>query len=150
MRATLQSAAPAERRAIVEAHLADVLSQVLRIERDQIDPHRPLSSIGFDSLMALEYRNRLEASLELTLPATLVWGHPTIAALAPHLAERMGLPFGDPAPGPQSAMPAADPQPLAAGVAWPLSQTMAELDSLSDDDALRALQTDNGQKGRRG
>ena len=145
MRAALQAAAPAERRGVMEAHLSDVLSQVLRIERDQIDPQRPLSSMGFDSLMALEYRNRLEASLGLTLPATLVWGHPTIAALAPHLAERMGLPFAAPAASPA---PAADLQPLAAsGDDWLLSQKLTEVASLSDDDALRALQLGHELRG---
>jgi acyl carrier protein len=148
MRAALQAAAPAERRGVMEAHLSDVLSQVLRIERDQIDPQRPLSSIGFDSLMALEYRNRLEASLGLTLPATLVWGHPTIAALAPHLAERMGLPFEAPAANPAPAAPAADLQLLAAaGDDWLLSQKLTEVASLSDDDALRALQLGHELRG---
>jgi hypothetical protein len=41
--------------------------------------------------MALELRNRLEASLGLTLSATLVWGHPTIAALATHLASKLNI-----------------------------------------------------------
>jgi hypothetical protein len=50
--------------------------------------------MGMDSLMALELRNRLEASLGLSLSATLVWGYPTVAALAPHLAEKMGMTLG--------------------------------------------------------
>ena len=49
------------------------------------------SSMGIDSLMALELRNRLESSLGLSLPATLVWSYPTINALVPHLAGKMGL-----------------------------------------------------------
>src|SRR5262249_40279545 len=91
LRATLLAAAPGARQALLEEHLIEQLALVLRIDRQQIDPQRPLSAIGFDSLMALEFRNRLEFSLGLTLPATLVWGHPTIAALAPHLASRMGI-----------------------------------------------------------
>ena len=40
--------------------------------------------------MALELRNRLEASLGITLPVALVWAYPTITALADALCERMG------------------------------------------------------------
>ena len=47
--------------------------------------------MGIDSLMTLELRNRLEATLKLSLPATLVFNYPTVTALAGHLAEKMGL-----------------------------------------------------------
>jgi phthiocerol/phenolphthiocerol synthesis type-I polyketide synthase C len=40
--------------------------------------------------MALELRNRLEASLGITLPVALVWAYPTISGLAGALCERMG------------------------------------------------------------
>jgi phthiocerol/phenolphthiocerol synthesis type-I polyketide synthase C len=40
--------------------------------------------------MALELRNRLEATLGITLPVALVWAYPTIAGLASALCERMG------------------------------------------------------------
>ena len=39
--------------------------------------------------MALELRNRLEASLGITLPVALVWAYPTITDLAGALYERM-------------------------------------------------------------
>ena len=44
-----------------------------------------LPDIGMDSLMAVELRNRLEASLKCALPATLAFEYPTIEALADHL-----------------------------------------------------------------
>ena len=49
-----------------------------------------MESLGLDSLMALELRNRLEATLDITLPVALVWAYPTISALAGALCERMG------------------------------------------------------------
>ena len=39
--------------------------------------------------MGLELRNRLEASLDITLPVALVWAYPTISDLAGALCERM-------------------------------------------------------------
>nr|CAL58682.1 polyketide synthase [Sorangium cellulosum] len=47
----------------------------------ELDVDRPLREIGLDSLMALELRRRLAAASQRTLPATLLFNHPTPAAL---------------------------------------------------------------------
>jgi acyl carrier protein len=150
IRASLLNAAPNERRRLLEAHLIEQIAQVLRIDRGQIDPQVPLSSLGFESLMALEYRNRLEASLGLSLPATLVWGHPTIAALAPHLAERMGLPFdGQPLSEASVQLDFEEAeQAMPPGSGLPLRQTLEELNRLSEAEALDALLGGDPEKGR--
>ncbi|MEU1284231.1 type I polyketide synthase [Kitasatospora sp. NPDC005856] len=90
--AELAAAAPGpERRRLLADHLTDHLRTVLRLGSAPIDTEAPFSVFGIDSLMALELRNRLEGSLGLKLPATLFWAHPTPAALAVNLAERLGL-----------------------------------------------------------
>jgi phthiocerol/phenolphthiocerol synthesis type-I polyketide synthase C len=89
IRAELDATDPAERPTRLAAAIADEIRAVLR-STEPIDHDRPMESLGLDSLMALELRNRLEASLGTTLPAALVWAYPTIHDLAGAMCERLG------------------------------------------------------------
>jgi phthiocerol/phenolphthiocerol synthesis type-I polyketide synthase C len=89
IRAELDAAAPADRPGLVTSAIATEIQGVRR-SADPLDHNAPMESLGLDSLMALELRNRLESTLGITLPVALVWSYPTISTLAGALCERMG------------------------------------------------------------
>jgi acyl transferase domain-containing protein/NADP-dependent 3-hydroxy acid dehydrogenase YdfG/acyl carrier protein len=60
--------------------------------RDAIDPRKGFIELGFDSLTAIELRNKLESLTERRLPATLIFDHPSAAALAEFLGDGLADP----------------------------------------------------------
>jgi acyl carrier protein len=151
VRAGFLAAEPGRRRrAAIGTYVREQAARVLRLAPSRIGLGTPLRSLGVDSLMSLELRNRLEAGLGVPLSSTLVWNHPTIEVMVPHLADRMGIPLDPPDPAPAGdpattvtapADPASAPGPPAgpAPAPGPPAGPADDLDQLSVDDLTALL-----------
>lgn len=64
----LRAMPPEEAAAALLEIVVEEIARVLRLPPKEIDRHRPLAEIGMDSLMMLELRTTVEASLEIELP----------------------------------------------------------------------------------
>jgi hypothetical protein len=116
--------AQSQRRDAVLAHLREQALQVLGLGTStMLEARMPLKEAGLDSLMAVELRNALTRSIGQSLPATLLFDHPSLDALATYLMRHLEL------------MPLAAPVPDAAAAALAgLSDAEAEAQLLAELD----------------
>jgi NADPH:quinone reductase-like Zn-dependent oxidoreductase/thioesterase domain-containing protein/acyl carrier protein len=89
----LSASGSAEAHKLLLKVVLDELARVIRMDAATLDPEARMADLGVDSLMGIEFRNRLKATTGADLPSTLIWTYPTPAALADHLASLL-IPAG--------------------------------------------------------
>jgi acyl carrier protein len=75
--------------ALLELVKAEVAASLGHSTVEDVDADRRFDEMGFDSLASVELRNRLSSATELSLPPTLVFDHPSLAAMVSYLATRL-------------------------------------------------------------
>lgn len=73
---------------VAELVLTTVAAE-LGLPGDGVDPRLPLAEIGVDSIMTVALRKQLERKTGLALPPTLLWEHPTAAAVTARIVEML-------------------------------------------------------------
>ncbi|MGW5394635.1 SDR family NAD(P)-dependent oxidoreductase, partial [Streptomyces koyangensis] len=107
LRDRLRGLAPAEQnRLLTDLVRAEVATALRHSSPEAVDVNRAFRDLGFDSLTAVEVRNRITAATDVKLPTTLLFDHPNTRAVVAHLRTLL---LGD-------ERPAAAPVVVPAGV----------------------------------
>ena len=72
-----------------ENGLRGIIARELRLPESDLDSDRPFAELGLNSLMAMAIRREAEQFVGMELSATMLFNHPTVAALAAYLANRV-------------------------------------------------------------
>jgi acyl transferase domain-containing protein/acyl carrier protein len=83
-------ASPEERLAVLRPYVHGQVARVLGFDASALDVDMPLSSLGFDSLMAVQLRNKVQADLGVEVPLAQFLTGPTVAELGAVIAARLG------------------------------------------------------------
>jgi acyl transferase domain-containing protein/SAM-dependent methyltransferase len=128
----LESALPDEQKELMNEYVRARVTEVLGLDADQRPgiQHR-LMDLGLDSLMAVQLRNLLESGLGLgrSLPATLMFDYPTIAAISTFLLKCLS----------DDDASAGLPSSVEEQRSEPASGRATELEALSDDEVEALL-----------
>ncbi|MFI8828439.1 type I polyketide synthase [Streptomyces sp. NPDC053431] len=128
----LERSGEAERPTVVMEFLRTQVASVLALpDAGSVDPERPFLEMGFDSLTAVELRNRLARAAGVPLPPTVVFENPTPAALATYIAGAVAAAqaAGPHAGGAAAVAPAA---PRDTSVFGPMARVAVRTDRLAE------------------
>ncbi|WP_374704619.1 SDR family NAD(P)-dependent oxidoreductase, partial [Streptomyces sp. NL15-2K] len=101
---------PAEARRTVLTEVRDQAAAVLgHGSADVVTADRSFQELGFDSLTAMELRNRLAAATGLVLPTTLIFDYPDAERLTTFLLDQLVRPLSEEAPAALAASATDDP-----------------------------------------
>ncbi|MFE0042396.1 SDR family NAD(P)-dependent oxidoreductase [Streptomyces albireticuli] len=136
--------------AILDLIRADVATVLGHAGPEAVDPERSFKESGFDSLTAVELRNRLNAGTGLRLPVTLVFDYPTPRVLMEYVRDELAGGLAAQAAASAAPVAALDDDPIAIvgmGCRFPGGASSPDLLwdlVVSGGDAMTTFPTDRG------
>ncbi|SEM89772.1 type I polyketide synthase [Lihuaxuella thermophila] len=91
VKGVLLAAPSSERPALLESYLQDLAASVLRMDRSKLNVDQSLSTLGLDSMMAIDLKNRMEKKLGVSLAVVDLLKGPTVKQLAANLLPQLEL-----------------------------------------------------------
>ena len=88
-RHSLLNASPEEQRELVTARLYDHVAKVLGTSASKLDSEKPIIDLGFDSLMAVELRARVENDMGVEIPVMQLMQGQNMTGLITYLTEQL-------------------------------------------------------------
>lgn len=122
--AAIIAAPQSKRREMLESYVRDTAARVLGQSPSRLDPSKPLTESGLDSLMGIELVNRLEDGLGISFPTQKISGGPSIVQLAQILDEI--LPATTVSETTQKTSPVPEPREIAAEIPLPPAEAPNE------------------------
>jgi acyl transferase domain-containing protein/aryl carrier-like protein len=130
----LSAAEAAERQSLLTSHLQGLVARVLQFDADQLTGQEPLTSLGMDSMMAIEMKHRLAGSVKVDISVLELLQGMTIAQLATRILA--SLQFEEVSSPAEVAAPVDEIQQLVGQAdSEELERLLAELEQASDDQA---------------
>jgi phthiocerol/phenolphthiocerol synthesis type-I polyketide synthase D len=88
----LRSCAPGARASFLIDVLWAMIVDILRLPRElPIDSTQSFFNLGLDSILALEFTSRISAAVGRPFPATMLFTHSTLNALAEHILDTLSI-----------------------------------------------------------
>ena len=91
IRAALRAAPPGELVSVLESLISEQVAGVVGLPASRLDVHAPLNTLGIDSLLAVELKNRVENELGVIVPAVKLLEGPSIADLAAVVKDQISV-----------------------------------------------------------
>ena len=102
-----------ERKSLLTQYLVEILAPTLGIEPRTIQPSEPITDYGLDSLMALEFRNRINSEFQIQIPAVQLLRGMTLGEVVTRIEAELPEPAS---PEPDTAVSREDAEfPLSLG-----------------------------------
>lgn len=118
----------------IKSVIKNLLSAITKIPVSKIKEDATFKSLGVDSLMAVQFKNRLQTEFELTIAVSSIWAHSSVEKYAEFLADELNIQDTAPETSKIEQVEASKADEIPS-----IDQIQNEVDQMSLDDLLKAL-----------